>query len=165
MSPSENLQTSLRTWMHLFKRRSMHDFLHTMRDSGLSRSQFGTLFQLHRHGACPIFEIGEELGITAPAASQMVDRLVNLDLIERSEDPQDRRVKQISLTDAGTELVQKGYKARGNWINELIEQLSDEEKLITQQGIEILIEKTIQLEEENKEHSESWHAEIREERV
>ena len=66
-------------------------------------------------------EIGERLGITNAAASQSIDRLVNLGLIKRTEDPEDRRAKQLALTPSGQALIEKGIEARSQWIEDLTE--------------------------------------------
>ncbi len=60
-------------------------------------TQFSTLMTLHKQGTCAISEIAEELGVSTAAASQMVDRMVNDGMILRTEDPNDRRVKLVSL--------------------------------------------------------------------
>jgi len=63
--------------------------------------------------------IGDNLGITAAAASQMVDRLVQNGLLQRDEDPDDRRVKRVTLTTKGNALVQEGVEARLKWLRDL----------------------------------------------
>ncbi len=73
--------------MAVFMRRSMHEFMDSMKDTGLSMPQLTTLIRLHYHGPCPISGIGDDLGVTTAAASQMVDRLVHLGLLDRTEAP------------------------------------------------------------------------------
>jgi len=101
MTISEQFNQVLRDWSETFMRRSMHDFVQFSKDSGLSMTQIHTLFRLHHTGMCGVTEVGDHLGVTHAAASQMVDRLVQQGLIERAEDPSDRRAKQLSLTPEG----------------------------------------------------------------
>jgi len=54
--------------------------------------------QLHYKGSCGMSEISERSNVTAAAASQLVEKLVQSELIERTEDPNDRRAKQLSLS-------------------------------------------------------------------
>ncbi len=57
--------------------------------------------RLKHGGKSGVSEIGGQMGVTNAAASQAVDRLVHLGLIERTEDPDDRRAKRLTLTQAG----------------------------------------------------------------
>src|SRR3970040_1572942 len=98
MSSSREFESALRAWASVFMRRSVHEFIVAMKDSGLSLSQLTTLTRLHYRGACQVSGISDELGLTAAAASQIVDRLVGMGLIERAEDPEDRRGRQVRLT-------------------------------------------------------------------
>lgn len=66
-----------------------------------SFSQLNTLFLLYKQGACSIAEIAENAAISHNAASRMVDRLVQGEYVTRIEDPQDRRIKKVSLNTAG----------------------------------------------------------------
>ena len=64
-----------------------------MEETGLSFSQINILMRLLHGGNTGVSEVGSQLGVTNAAASQAVDRLVQLGLIERTEDPDDRRAK------------------------------------------------------------------------
>ena len=77
-----------------FMHRSMHSLIHYIKKNDLSMSQIGALFQIN-HGKSNVSELGEGLGITIAAASQMLERLVQQELILRTEDPEDRRVKKL----------------------------------------------------------------------
>ena len=94
--------------------------------------QLSTLMRLYHQGACGVSDIGSHLGVTNAAASQMIDRLVLQGLLERSEDPNDRRGKQIQVTPKGRKLIEDGIEARRLWMEELTTELtSDEQQLIT----------------------------------
>ena len=95
MKSSNKFVLTLRDWLDVFMQRSMRDFILFTKEKGLSMSQIGALFQVHRRGACGGSDIGDELGVTSAAASQMIERLVQQELITRSEDPSDRRLKQF----------------------------------------------------------------------
>lgn len=127
MTISEQFNQVLRDWSETFMRRSMHDFVQFSKDSGLSMTQINTLFRLHHAGMCGVTEVGDHLGVTNAAASQMVDRLVQQGLIERAEDPSDRRVKQLSLTTKGQRLVLDSIEARRCWMEQLTDLLNADE--------------------------------------
>ncbi|MGD8456686.1 MAG: MarR family transcriptional regulator [Anaerolineales bacterium] len=125
---------------------SAHNLIHIARESGLSRSQLGTLFHLFHTGSTGVTDLGNHLGVTSAATSQMLDRLVQQGLILRSEDPTDRRVKQIDLTDKGLQIIHNCIQARQSWLLDLADTLSAHEKEQIARGLNILIEKTNQLE-------------------
>ena len=128
MSANQQLSAALREWAELFMRRSMRDFIHFIKETGLSTTQLNTLMRLYYHGACPVSEIGDHLGITKAATSQMVQRLVEQGLLERSEDPTDRRVKQLTLTAEGRALIDQGIEARRRWLEDLTTALPAEQQ-------------------------------------
>lgn len=86
----------------------IQDFMQAMHHSGLSRPQIHALLHIYHAGECQISEIGGLSQSSAAAASQLVDRLVQQGLVERSEAPHDRRVKNLRLTDQGLELINRG---------------------------------------------------------
>jgi DNA-binding MarR family transcriptional regulator len=133
---------ALQAWMDIFMRRSMHNFIQYCKENNISLSQMGTLFHLHHKGMCGVSGIGEHLGVTNPAASQILDRMVQQGLIARSEDPQDRRVKQIVLTEKGQKIIEGSIQARQSWWPDLENKLSDAEKEQVLAALDILIQKT-----------------------
>jgi DNA-binding MarR family transcriptional regulator len=128
-------------WIEIFMRRSMRNFLLYSKESGLSMSQIGALFRLHR-GASGVSDLGDGLGVTSAAASQLLERLVHSGLILRSEDPNDRRGKQIVLTDKGRRVLRESLHARQGWLDDLAAVLSNGEKEKIAAALKILIEKT-----------------------
>lgn len=107
-------------------------------------SHFGAIFHLHRSGSCGVTEIGEHLGVSSAAASQMLERLVQQGLVLRAEDPMDRRVKRIELTDKGGRVFRESIRARQGWLEDLAGSLSDEERQVVTSALEILILKVDQ---------------------
>ncbi|MGW8249873.1 MAG: MarR family winged helix-turn-helix transcriptional regulator, partial [Anaerolineales bacterium] len=131
MTNDTNLTSALHDWAEIFMRRSMHDFVQFSRDSGLSMTQLSALMRLYHQGACGVSDIGNHLAVSNAAASQMIDRLVGLGYLERSEDPDDRRVRQVTMTAKGRRLIEDGIAARRQWMEALTTALSpDEQELI-----------------------------------
>jgi len=147
MSNADPLVGLLHEWTGAFMHRSMHSFIRYMKENELSMSQVGALFQI-KHGRSNVSDLGEELGITTAAASQMLERLVQQDLIRRSEDPQDRRAKQLVLTDKGCRIVQEAIQARQGWLEGLVAALSAREKEQVATAVRVMIDKTDRLDEE-----------------
>jgi DNA-binding MarR family transcriptional regulator len=56
--------------------------------------------------------LAERLGLSLPGTSRAVDHLVRRGLLDRREDPDDRRCKRLSVTAAGRDLVHRLDDAR-----------------------------------------------------
>ena len=69
-------------------------------DSGyeLSGAQLGLLFVVKHNGPLSAQEAAKQLSMSAGAVSQLVDSLVNHGLLERTNNPKDRRLYALSLT-------------------------------------------------------------------
>jgi DNA-binding MarR family transcriptional regulator len=128
MSPTKELTEVIREWSEVFMHRSMRDFKRFMDETNLSFSQMSVLMRLFHGSNCGVSEIGEQLGITNAAASQTVDRMVQLGLIERTEDPDDRRAKRLTLTQKGLTVMEKGIEARSQWVEGLTDALTPEQQ-------------------------------------
>jgi DNA-binding MarR family transcriptional regulator len=140
MQFNQHLTTVIREWSEVFMSRSGRDFKCFMNDTGLSFSQINVLMRLYHGGTCGVSEIGVRLGITNAAASQAIDRLVNLGMIERTENPDDRRAKQLVLTQQGRALIEKGFEARGKWIFGLTDAFSPEQQSLIISALTLLTE-------------------------
>lgn len=141
MSPTKVLLTEgIREWSEVFMHRSMRDFKRFMDATGLSFSQINILMRLFHGGCAGVSEIGDQLGVTNAAASQAVDRLVQLGLIERTEDPEDRRAKRLALTQKGRALIEKGVEVRSQWIEGLTDALTPEQQNMIISALTLLTE-------------------------
>lgn len=74
-------------------------------DQQVTASQLVALRYLSLNESSLMSDVAEGLGISFPAATKTIDRLVRKGLVSRSEDPHDRRVVRIRLTELGKQLV------------------------------------------------------------
>ena len=133
-------------WMDIFMHRSWRSWNHLAKSTGLSMPQFGILMKVHHRRNCAIGEIGEHFDISNAAASQLVDKLVQSGLIQRDEDPHDRRAKMLNLTDRGRELIQQGVEERFRWVEQLADKLTPEERLHITEALSIMTSAARELE-------------------
>ena len=145
MSSPDPFISTFHQWIDVFMHRSMHRFIHFARENGLSMSMIGALFHLNRMGSAGVTDLGDHLGVTSAASSQMLERLVQQELIQRTEDPEDRRVKQIILTKKGCHVLEEGMRARQGWLNDLVENFSDDEKKEITAALTLMIQKADQI--------------------
>jgi DNA-binding MarR family transcriptional regulator len=146
MTDSVQFSQSLRSWMDAFVHRSMRDSAHFVKARGFSMPQFFLLMQVYRHQHCGISDLSDHLEITNAATSQLVDKLVQAGLLVRVEDPHDRRAKQVSLTPAGEEMIEKGIAERSRWVDDLAATLSAEESQKVADALGILAQAAHRLE-------------------
>ncbi len=139
---------AIRSWMDVFMHRSMRGWGRYAKSTGLSMPQFSIMMQLHYKGACGMSKVSEGFDITPAAASQLVDKLVQSGLLQRVEDPHDRRAKLLSLTDKGRDLVLQGIQERYRWVDELAGKLSAEERSQISEALNILTSAAQELEAE-----------------
>ena len=88
----------------------IQDFMESMRKTGLSAPQINALLHIYhsQNGECGLSEISGLTDSSGPAASQLVERLVQQGMVERKEDPLNRRNKKLRLTDKCLKLIQNG---------------------------------------------------------
>jgi DNA-binding MarR family transcriptional regulator len=150
MTDSLQLTQTIRLGMDLITHRAFHEHGRFVKSSGLSMAQFGILMQLHYQHPCGISDISNRMEISSAAASQLVDKLVQGELLERTEDPIDRRAKQLKLTAKGRELVETGLAARHRWVDTFIERLEPAELEKVSEVMAIMTRTLQQMQE--KEH-------------
>ena len=140
MSTAKTITEVIQEWSEVFMHRSGREFRRFMDKSNLSFSQVNVLMRLFHSANCGVSGIGEEMGVSNAAASQAVDRLVQIGLIERTEDPGDRRSKRLALTQKGIALIESGIKDRSQWIKDLAVSLPLEQKQTVISALTILTE-------------------------
>lgn len=142
---------TLREWTDTFMTRSMKGLAHYLRARGFSMQQFFMLMQVHHRGQCGINDLSGHMEISNAAASQQVDKLFQLGLLDRAEDPNDRRAKQITLSPKGRELLEVGINERYRWLEKLSTNLSATEQQTVEAALEILTEAARKLEMQSQD--------------
>jgi MarR family transcriptional regulator, organic hydroperoxide resistance regulator len=104
----------------------------------LTLPQLRGVFVLAREGSMAISELARLLRIGNPAASMLVDRLVRLGLVERAEDPTDRRRTIARLTSEAAEQVMGLQKDKLAQLQGWTEQLTDTELSALMLGMQAL---------------------------
>src|SRR5918992_4140873 len=78
-----------------------------------------------RRGPLQTGQLAAELRISAPAITQLTDRLIRKGLIERSAAADDRRCVIIALSEEGRCLVDQFRQRRGEVFDEALSELSE----------------------------------------
>lgn len=94
----------------------------------LSMLQLQALMFIRERESCSMSDLATEFRIGLPSATALVDRLVRVDLLSRSEDPNDRRVTRVRLTSAGRERLRQLINREIQETRSLIQQLPAEDR-------------------------------------
>ena len=94
-------------WLILWKaydslRKQAETHIHSL---GIGFSDFGVLEVLLHKGPMPVNTLGGKIRLTSGSITALVDRLEKKGLLERREDPADRRSRMVHLTPAGRKLI------------------------------------------------------------
>ena len=138
---------ALHAWADISTQHSWRSWVHQARASSLSVPQFRILMQIYRRGFCGISDISDGFEISSAAASQHVENLVQAGLIGRTEDPHDRRAKQIQLSDKGRALIQHGLGVRYQWVDQLAKQIDPKDYDKVAEALTILAEAAHKIEQ------------------
>lgn len=103
--------------------------------STLTMPQLKLLTVLRREGPTGGRELAERLGVSMPTISGMVGRLADRGLVERGVGAADRRVRPVTLSAAGEEMLRE-IETRGQAFNrELLADLDDADLRALVQGL------------------------------
>jgi DNA-binding MarR family transcriptional regulator len=97
--------------------------------SGLSPSQGSALAAIHNHGPLTLGALAEHERVTPPTISKVAAKLEAEGLIQRSPDPTDGRVSQVSATKAGRALVEESRRRKTTWLTSRIGDLDPAEQV------------------------------------
>lgn len=154
--------------MYDFKQNSFHEgleiilghiiqvFMRFMKQQGLSAPQINALMFIYHSGECQVSDIGLLADASKAAASQLVERLVLQGLVERYEDPANRRTKIVKLSSKGHELIRSSVTSN-QFLQNILGSLSPEEHE-TMKAAFIILTRTARRNQNQKILKESNHA-------
>ena len=92
------------------------------------RGAYRVLHLLKKKGQFTNSQLVEALDIRPSSVSVMVKKLEESGLVERHDDPDDKRVSLISLTDKGTQLLDSAHDYKHEFADSLFDGLTEEEQ-------------------------------------
>ena len=92
---------------------------------GISILGFGVLSLLEIHGAIPMGRLADELDVALPNATGIVNRMEERGLVARRDDPTDRRIVLVEMTEAGHQVIADMEASRRERMSRLMAQLDD----------------------------------------
>jgi len=115
------------------------DLIHLAHEFELSFSQMKALHYLAGDEDLSVKALGEQLGLSLAAMSRAAAELVQRGLVDRTEDPTDRRIKRLRLTDQGRALVMKMRELRMAGFEQFVATLSTKERALLVKALEPIL--------------------------
>ena len=141
LSTMNQLFLSLYEWLETTRTFSMQTMFVLAKKLNVSMSQMGALIKIHKIKMGNVSHIGSVLGITNPAASQMIDKLVDIGYVDRSEDPNDRRKKVIEISEKGNNILREAFSAQEDWLHKLADSFTSDEQEQIDSALKLLLNK------------------------
>jgi len=92
----------------------------------LTIPQVNALLTVHKLGHVSIKELAAEMHVSAPSASAMVDRLVEIGVVSRKPSKSDRREVVVQLTELGARHTSRIEEVTLQWITCVLEKIGPE---------------------------------------
>jgi len=83
--------------------------------------------------------LAESMKVSLPAMSRAIDGLFERGLVDRQEDPVDRRMKRLRLTESGRAITSSLNETRLATMQEFLTSLSDEEARALTQALDLIL--------------------------
>ena len=103
----------------------------------VTMAQAKVLYVVMAAGQLRMSELAGRLGIAASSATEIVERLVELGLLERAADQGDRRQVVITATPAAVDLLERFRELNQRQLRELLGRLDADELAVVEQSLEI----------------------------
>lgn len=112
----------------------------------LTMPQLKVLFLAGGPRPLPTSQVARSLGMTSSTVTGVVDRLVAQGLIQRLEDPTDRRIVLLQATPEGAALLDRLLRAGLAHFRDILDRLSLEELRVVARALDLLHEAAMSLE-------------------
>jgi DNA-binding MarR family transcriptional regulator len=105
---------------------------------GITMSQAKVLYVVMAAGQLRMSELAARLGIGSSSASGLADRLVELELLVRHDDPADRRQVVVTTTPQAVALMERFRELNQQQLRELLTRLEPDELDVVDRSLEVL---------------------------
>ena len=104
-------------------------------DTALTMQQLRAVLLVDLDGPLTGHDLADRLGVSTATTSGLVDRLVERGVVERTDDPDDRRVRRVRLSPAGARVVRDLQEAGRAMSDHLLRQLDPDDLRALVQGL------------------------------
>jgi DNA-binding MarR family transcriptional regulator len=108
-------------------RKKLYKIAFSDKDVSITHHHFAIMKMLAEARTLHITEIGKRLQIAKAQMTYLIDKLVDLNLVERQFNASDRRAINVVLTDKGRIILEQHDLSLRNAVKEILSSLTDEE--------------------------------------
>lgn len=95
-------------------------------------SQMPLLTALYRNGPLTVGDLAETAGISQPAVTRILSRLVEIELVDTSRDARDQRTRTIALTSKGQEVMEQAVVTLWPRLRAAVAEICDPDAFLAQ---------------------------------
>ena len=110
-----------------------------LREEELSLAQYHTLRLIKANTCIRMRDIKDNLCVSAPYATSVIDKLVKKGVIERYRSKDDRRVVAVKLTAKGEILIRDLDKKKTQFYAKLLKDMNGKDKKVMSEGLSLLV--------------------------
>jgi DNA-binding MarR family transcriptional regulator len=119
-----------------FERRAVSTMAEPLLSTPLTMQQLKVLTLVAaERGQAAGHDLAETLHVSVATMSGLVDRLVEHGMVQRSDDPTDRRVRRLSVSDAGAATLRSLLSNQNTMPTAVLERLADDDLRALVQGL------------------------------
>jgi len=107
-------------------------------DDELTLTQMSALGTVFRRGPLTIGDLANHEHVKPPSATRTVTSLEDAGLVARSASDDDGRHVLVTITDAGTALLEETRRRRDAWLREHLDELSPEDRRVLEAAAPLL---------------------------
>src|SRR5680860_269520 len=109
-----------------------------VRHQGISNAQVRAVVHLAEYGTLTMGELAQGLRITTPSTTGLINPLVEMGLVQRERNDEDRRVVRVSLSQKARTMAGQVLSQRRREVEQALEGMSEEARLHFLEGLQRL---------------------------
>jgi DNA-binding MarR family transcriptional regulator len=122
-----------------FDRRAVSSWAEPLMSTSLTMQQLKVLTLIAADGdRATGHDLAEALGVSVATMSGLVDRLVEHGMVRRSDDPADRRVRRLGVTELGRDSLRSLLSSSNTMPPAVLDRLADDDLRALVQGLRAL---------------------------
>jgi DNA-binding MarR family transcriptional regulator len=118
--------------------REIRSQMRSRRSLELTIPQFRTLAFVNRNKGSSLYEVSDHMGLTPPSVSTLVDGLIERGMMEREEDPTDRRRVRLAVTSHGRAILETASHETLTYLAKKLSNVTPDNREVIAKAMEIL---------------------------
>ena len=145
--PVERLTVCMQQLHRLVSDRIMGTLQSSLQGEDVSFTQMTAMYKVRAFAPISVTLLAEQLGVSLPATSQLIQELVHRELMERRENPENRREKLLALSEKGQQFLSIKERAMVGAYTEVFGQVDAATLIDAEQAITALISQARRLQD------------------